>query len=243
MNKPLLIIGIEVYMKRKIIIASIVLTLGFIALLSYNKIVYLDAFFFLKGKVTVEKIVCNGDMDMDGISDMDDIVEGARKEVMNLTKYQSTYYEGGYPPEWEGVCTDVIWRALKTAGYDLKRNMDKDILQRTEDYVNGVKIPDPNIDFRRVKNQLVFFEKYAESLTREVKPYDKKNLYQWQPGDIVVLNKTEHVAIVSDKRRKDGVPYIIHNASTVAVEEENILVKWSKSGRIIGHFRFPKEKQ
>ncbi len=230
-------------MKRKIIIASIVLTLGFIALLSYNKIVYLDAFFFLKGKVTIEKIVCNGDMDMDGISDMDDIVEGARKEVMNLTKYQSTYYEGGYPPEWEGVCTDVIWRALKNAGYDLKRNMDKDILKRTEDYINGVKIPDPNIDFRRVRNQLVFFEKYAESLTREVKPYDKKNLYQWQPGDIVVLNKTEHVAIVSDKRRKDGVPYIIHNASTVAVEEENILVKWSKSGRIIGHFRFPKEKQ
>jgi len=226
-------------MKRKIIIASIVLTLGFIAFLCYNKIVYLDAFFFLKGEVTIEKIVCTGDMDMDGISDMDDIVEGARKEVLNRTIYISTYYEGGYPPEWEGVCTDVIWRALKNAGYDLKSNMDKDIQEHPEDYKNGVKIPDPNIDFRRVKNQLVFFEKYAESLTREVKPYNKKNLYQWQPGDIVVLNKTDHIAIVSDKRRKDGVPYIIHNSSTVAVEED-ILLKWSKSGRIVGHFRFPK---
>jgi len=229
-------------MKKNIIIASIVLTLGFIALLSYNKIVYLDAFFFLKGKVTVEKIVCEGDMDSDGICDMDDIVQGARMEVLNQTKYQSTYYEGGYPPEWEGVCTDVIWRALKNAGYNLKLNMDRDILQNTADYTNGVKIPDPNIDFRRVKNQIVFFEKYATSLTREVRPYDKKNLYQWQPGDIVVLNKTEHVAVVSDKRRKDGVPYIIHNSSTVAVEEENVLLKWSKSGRIIGHFRFPKQE-
>lgn len=228
--------------RKNIITASIVLALGFAALLGYNKIVYLDAFFFLKGKVTVEKIVCEGDMDGDGISDMDDIVQGARKEVLNRTKYQSTYYEGGYPPEWEGVCTDVIWRALKNAGYDLKSNMDRDILDNTEDYKNGVKIPDPNIDFRRVKNQIVFFEKYAESLTWEVKPYDKKNLYQWQPGDIVVLNRSDHVAIVSDKRRKDGVPYIIHNASTVAVEEENILLKWSKSGRIIGHFRFPEER-
>ncbi len=229
-------------MKKYLIIASIVLTLGFIALLCYNKIVYLDAFFFLKGKVTIEKIVCDGDMDKDGICDMDDIVQGARNEVFNKTKYQSTYYEGGYPPMWEGVCTDVVWRALKNAGYDLKSNMDKDILEHTEDYRNGVKAPDPNIDFRRVKNQIVFFEKYGESLTREVKPYDKNNLYQWQPGDIVVLNKTEHVAIVSDKRRKDGVPYIIHNASTFAVEEENILLKWSKSGRIIGHFRFPKQE-
>lgn len=229
-------------MKNKLIAASIVLTLGFIALLSYNRIVYLDAFFFLKGKVNIEKLKCEGDMDKDGITDMDDIVQGARKEVLNRTQYQSTYYEGGYPPASEGVCTDVIWRAFKNAGYDLKRSMDKDILEHTEDYKNGVKVPDPNIDFRRVKNQVVFFEKYAESLTRQVKPYDKKNLFQWQPGDIVVLNKSEHVAIVSDKRRKDGVPYIIHNASTIAVEEENILLKWSKSGRIIGHFRFPAEK-
>ncbi len=229
-------------MKKKMLLSSIVFAIGVIALLSYNRIVYLDAFFFLKGKVTIEKLVCQSDMDKDGISDMDDIVLGARMEVLNQTKYQSTYYEGGYPPEWEGVCTDVIWRALKQAGYDLKVNMDRDILLHTEDYRNGVKTPDPNIDFRRVKNQLVFFEKYAESLTREVRPYDKRNLYQWQPGDIVVLNKTEHVAIVSDLRRKDGVPYIIHNSSTYAVEEENILLKWSKSGRIIGHFRFPKQE-
>jgi uncharacterized protein YijF (DUF1287 family) len=88
---------------------------------------------------------------------MEDIVLGARREVLNQTKYKSNYYEGGYPPRTEGVCTDVIWRALKTAGYDLKANMEKDILESTKDYSNGVVVPDSNIDFRRVKNQYVFF--------------------------------------------------------------------------------------
>lgn len=225
-------------MKRFVFIASMIFTLGIVALLCYNHIVYQDAFFFIKGQVTIDKIVCEGDLDNDGISDMDDIVQGARLEILNQTKYQSTYYESGYPPQNEGVCTDVIWRALENTGYDLKANMDKDILENTKDYSNGVTVPDPNIDFRRVKNQHVFFQKFATSLTTEVKPYNKQNLYEWQAGDIVVLHKSEHVAIISDKRRKDGVPYILHNASTYAMEE-SLLMRWSKSGRIIGHYRFP----
>lgn len=227
--------------KKRLIIASITLTIGIAAFLSYNYIAFQDAFFFFKGKVTIDKVICEGDIDHDGISDMDDIVDGARLEILNHTKYQSNYYEGGYPPRSEGVCTDVIWRALKNAGYNLKRNMDNDIIKNTKDYAKGVVIPDPNIDFRRVKNQHVFFKKYATSFTIEVKPYNKKNLYQWQAGDIVVLNKSEHVAIVSDKRRKDGVPYIIHNASTYP-KEEDLLLRWSKNKRIVGHYRFPAPK-
>jgi len=228
-------------MKKYVLVSSIVITVSITALLCYNHFAYQDAFFFLKGEVKIDKIVCNSDMDSDGISDMDDIVQGARLEIFNHTKYQSNYYEGGYPPLNEGVCTDVIWRALKNAGYDLKTNMDTDIRKNTRDYAKGVVTPDPNIDFRRVKNQYVFFKKYAKSLTTEVKPYNKKNLYEWQAGDIVVLSKGEHVAVISDKRRKDGVPYILHNASTFA-KEENVLLKWSRNGRIIGHFRFPSEK-
>lgn len=229
-------------MKRKFVVrASIALTTGIIAFLCYNYFVFQDAFFFLKREVIIEKAVCEGDIDKDGISDMDDIVQGARTEILNRTKYKSTYYEGGYPPQDEGVCTDVIWRALKNCGYDLKANMDEDIREHTVDYAEGIKIADPNIDFRRVKNQLVFFEKYADSLTTKVKPYSKKNLYQWQAGDIVVLRKSDHIAIVSDLRRKDGVPYIIHNSSTVPIEED-LLLKWSKNGRIVAHFRFPKDK-
>jgi len=231
--------NMEGSMRRFIVIASIVLTLGIVALLCYNYFVFQDAFFFLKGEVTIDKVICEGDLDNDGISDMEDIVQGARLEIFNHTKYKSTYYEGGgYPPQYEGVCTDVVWRALKNAGYDLKTNMDKDILENTKDYSNGVVVPDSNIDFRRVKNQVVFFKKYATSLTTVVKPYNKLNLYEWQAGDIVVLSNSEHVAIISDKRRKDGVPYILHNASTYAMEE-NQLMRWNRDGRIIGHYRFP----
>jgi uncharacterized protein YijF (DUF1287 family) len=228
-------------MKKYVLAASIVVALGIAVLLCYNYIAFQDAFFFLKGEVIIDKIVCKGDMDMDGIPDTDDIVQGARLEITNHTKYKSNYYEGGYPLPVEGVCTDVIWRALKNAGYDLKANMDKDIHLNKGDYSNGVVTPDPNIDFRRVKNQYVFLKKYAKNLTTEVKPYNKKNLSEWQAGDIVVLSKGDHVAVISDKRRKDGVPYIIHNASTFA-KEENVLMNWSKKGRIIGHFRFPDEK-
>jgi uncharacterized protein len=225
-------------MRRFIFIASIVFTIGIVALLCYNYIVFQDAFFFFKGEVIIDKIICEGDLDNDGISDMDDIVQGARLEIFNHTKYQSNYYEGGYPPQNEGVCTDVIWRALKNAGYDLKANIDKDILENIIDYSKGVVTRDSNIDFRRVKNQTVFFKKYATSLTTEVKPYNKRNLFEWQAGDIVVLRNSEHVAIISDRRRKDGVPFVLHNASTYA-KEENTLMRWVRNERIIGHYRFP----
>jgi uncharacterized protein YijF (DUF1287 family) len=225
-------------MNKKIFIASIALTIGVAASLCYNYIVFHDAFFFIKREVVIDKVICEGDLDDDGIPDMVDIVQGARLEIINRTKYKSNYYEGGYPPKTEGVCTDVIWRALKNAGYDLKSNMDRDISLNTKDYINGVVTPDPNIDFRRVKNQHVFFEKYAASLTTEVKPYNIKNLYQWQAGDIIVIKNSDHVAIISDKRKKNGVPYIIHNSSTFPMEED-LLEKWSKDKRIVGHYRFP----
>ncbi|WP_010250596.1 DUF1287 domain-containing protein [Acetivibrio cellulolyticus] len=222
-------------MKKVLIISSVVLILGIAAIMPINYFLYGDYLYFMRPKIDVENLVVNSDMDKDGISDLDDILEGARKEIRNHPKYKSEYYSGGYPPQTEGVCTDVVWRALKNAGYDLKSNIDKDIKQNLQDYSGSVANPDPNIDFRRVKNQYVFFKKYAMNLTTEVIPYDKSNLVQWQRGDIVVL--PQHVAIISDKRGKNGVPYIIHNASTYP-KEENHLLNWYNSQNIIGHFRF-----
>ncbi|MBS4534322.1 DUF1287 domain-containing protein [Clostridium sp. D2Q-14] len=177
------------------------------------------------------------DKDKDGINDVEDILSGARQEIKNKTVYKNGYYEGGYPPEYEGVCTDVIWRAYENAGYDLKLLIDEDIRDSLEDYprINGN--PDSNIDFRRVKNQHIFFEKYGKSLTIDVIPNDYDNLSQWQPGDLVVLKKPDHIAIVSDKKGKDGVPYIIHNAKDYP-QEVNHLLYWSEEGRIIGHYRY-----
>jgi uncharacterized protein len=188
---------------------------------------------------TIKKIQFNSDKNNNGIDDLDDILIGARQEVKNKTKYKNAYYVGGYPPADEGVCTDVVSRALKNAGYDLKTYIDNDIKNNLSNYSASVKTPDPNIDFRRVKNQYVFLKRFATNLTTDVIPNDKSNLALWQGGDIVVLDRAEHIAIVSDKRRIDGVPLIIHNNYLYAKEEDYLMV-WAKNKRIIGHFRFPK---
>lgn len=165
------------------------------------------------------------------------IVEGGRSDVANKSRYVDAYYTGGYPPEDEGVCTDLVWRALKNAGYSLKEMMDKDIRENPSFYPRAGASPDPNIDFRRVQNHIAFFSRFGNVLTKEIKPNDSENLKQWQAGDIVSIHSPEHIGIISDKRNYKGVPYVIHNIGPVPIEED-CLESWS--GRITGHFRFPK---
>ncbi len=175
------------------------------------------------------------DKNKNGIPDAIDIVNAARREVKKRTKYHSAYYAGGYPPEDEGVCTDVIWRGLLEAGINLKELMDNDIQRNLALYPRLNGKPEPNIDFRRVPNQYVYFERFTESLTTELIPKDIENLRQWQPGDIIVfLEGIHHVAIISDRRAKDGTPYILHNSPPFAVE---IKLK-SISTPIAGHYRW-----
>ncbi|MBK1809574.1 DUF1287 domain-containing protein [Clostridium sp. YIM B02505] len=191
--------------------------------------------FFFKSDFKVPDKYSNVDRNNNGIADPLDIVSSARKEVEMKTKYKSNYYYGGYPPEGEGVCTDVIWRGLKGAGVDLKTLMDKDIKENKKSYIRVGQTPDPNIDFRRVPNQNVFFQKKCISVTTELKERDSENLQQWQPGDIVVfLQDYEHVAIVSDKRDEDGIPYVIHNTNPNASE---VKLSWFKCP-IDGHYRW-----
>ncbi len=127
-------------------------------------------------RVHIEKVIINSDKDNDGILDLDDIVEGARLEVANKTRYKDAYYVGGYPPDDEGVCTDVIWRAFKNAGYDLKAMMDADIKANTKLYPRITGAPDPHIDFRRVPNHLVFFKRFGTELTNVIDASDIENL-------------------------------------------------------------------
>lgn len=191
-------------------------------------------------KVEVPNNYSQVDYNNNAIPDPIDIVRTARKEVEQRTFYKSTYYAGGYPPNNEGVCTDVIWRGLMGADIEIKELMDRDISENTKLYprVNGK--PDPNIDFRRVPNQFVYLERYAESLTTELIPGDLENLVEWQPGDIVVfLDGFHHVAIISDKRTRDGIPYVIHNNRPFAAE-----VKLSSfKTPIAGHYRWRYESQ
>lgn len=190
-------------------------------------------------RLNVESTYSLADENQNGVPDPIDIVQSARKEVEQRTKYKSAYYAGGYPPENEGVCTDVIWRGLLGADINLKELMDEDISNAVDHYPRVQGQPDPNIDFRRVPNQYVYFTRHTESLTTELIPNDVENLKQWQPGDIVVfLEGYHHVGIISDKRAKDGTPYMIHNNPPFAAEVKLT----SFSTPIAGHFRFSYEK-
>lgn len=191
---------------------------------SYNKEAYYARDF------DIEVLLSSTDFDNDGIDDYTDILQGAKIEAENKPKYKSVYYAGGYPPENEGVCTDVIWRALKNAGYILKDMVDEDIKNNVDKYprVNGK--PDSNIDFRRVPNLKVYFERNQITLTK-----DLNKIEEWQAGDIVVFGES-HVGIISDKRNAKGIPYLIHNGGQ-PLREEDILEIYNQYEPITGHYR------
>lgn len=179
----------------------------------------------------IEVITSEIDYDNDGIDDYTDILEGAKIEADKNIKYKSAYYEGGYPPDGEGVATDLIWRSLKNAGYDLKSLIDEDIKNNISKYPDIQNNPDPNIDFRRVPNLKIFFERHCLVLTND--PYE---IDKWMPGDIVIFGNN-HIGIISNLRNKDGISYLISNYGQKDKEEDS-LIKWYTKRGITGHYRF-----
>ena len=213
---------------------ALLFTYGNLILVRINYLPFLDTI-TLEKKCLVPTVVPDQDQNHNGIPDSIDLVNGARQEVTGHTRYDNSYYQGGYPPEGRGNDADVIWRAFRAAGYNLKEMVDADI-QASGSIDYGVNKPDPNIDFRKVGVLDVFFQRHATALTTEVKPGDPSNLVQWQPGDIVVFGSPpDHIAIISDRRRKDGVPLVIHNAGPWATEGDYLL-RWHS--KILHHFRY-----
>lgn len=216
-------------MKAKVL--RIALPLLCLLVLTFFLLRLLSDYGYIPGRVYsaadfgIETLQSPRDADGDGVDDYTDMLLAARARIESAPKYVSAYYAGGYPPEGEGVCTDVIWMAFRAAGYDLKSLVDADIAARPEAYT-AITAPDPNIDFRRVRNLRVFFEKYAASLT-----CDTSAIAAWQPGDIVVY--AGHIGIVSDKRNRLGIPYIIHHGSGTGAEENALL-----HDEIVGHYRW-----
>ena len=198
-----------------LIIILIVLILNYFYL--FPKRTYNNEYF------NIEDYVSKIDKDQDGIDDQTDILKNAKKYVNSKPKYKSKYYESGYPNDEYGVCTDVIAYALKNSGYDLMELINQDMIQNKNDY--HTETIDKNIDFRRVKNIKIYLDKYAIPLTVNL-----NKINEWQAGDIVVFEN--HIAIVSDKRTKKGIPYIIHHSKRPLYEEDAISLY-----KIVGHYR------
>ena len=169
-----------------------------------------------------------------------EFLAGARAEVNRAPFYESGYYRGGYPPDGVGVCTDLVWRAFRSAGIGLKDLIDADIRAdigaNTGAYPRVGGKPDPNIDFRRVPNQSAFFRRHSASLGTAFKPGDASVMAHGQPGDIVVFKGPDHIAISSDKKNRRGVPLLLHNDGPWASEADDF-GKWAERG-IVAHYRW-----
>ncbi len=165
------------------------------------------------------------DKDRDGVFDQLDVLESARAYVETKPKYKSQYYKNGYPTDHYGVCTDVVAFALKASGYDLQELIYEDIKKEPKAY--SIEKIDKAIDFRRVVNLNVYFKRNHISLTT-----DLKKIEAWQGGDIVVC--PGHIGVVSDKRNRKGIPFLIHHSSPYQFRyEEDVLERY----KIIGHYR------
>ena len=174
----------------------------------------------------IDTYISQVDKDLDGVDDQTDILEGVRNYIAKKPKYKSKYYATGYPDDLYGVCTDVVAFGLKNAGYDLMLLVNEDIKNNKEDY--NIETIDINIDFRRVRNLKVYFAKNAISLTTDI-----KNIAEWQGGDIVIFEN--HIGIISDKRNRKGIPFVIHHANPYQRYYEEDILEYKTD--IVGHYR------
>jgi len=125
--------------------------------------------------------------------------------AVDLTKDDVTYdasyfiipYPNGDVPPDKGVCADVVIRAYRKLGIDLQKLVHDDMFYEFDEYPNywGLTKPDPNIDHRRVRNLMKFFQRHGtiqSDLTEDPKPQD------FHPGDIVCWTLgggTTHIGI------------------------------------------------
>ena len=174
----------------------------------------------------IETYVSSVDKDNDGIDDQTDMLENVKKYISKNPKYKSKYYDTGYPNDEYGVCTDVVAFGMLGAGYDLMELVNEDILKNPEKY--NLENIDKNIDFRRVRNLKIYLDNNAISLTTDINQIEK-----WQGGDIIVFEK--HIGVISDKRNKDGIPYVIHHANPYQLNYEEDFLEYRND--IVGHYR------
>ena len=203
-------------MKKKIliIVTNFLIVLLIVVLYVLYRFNYIPHKKYTNEDFNIKTYISKTDKDNDGIDDQTDILNHARDYIKTNPKYKSKYYATGYPNDEYGVCTDVVAFALQGAGYDLMNLVNEHIKSNRNLY--DIDVIDKNIDFRRVQNLK-----------------DINKIKEWQGGDIVVFKN--HIGIVSDKRNKKGIPFIIHHANPYQRYYEEDILEYRND--IIGHYR------
>ena len=215
-------------MKKKIliIVTNFLIVLIIIVLCVLYRFNYIPHKKYTNEDFNIKTYISKTDKDNDGIDDQTDILNNVRDYIKTNPKYKSKYYATGYPNDEYGVCTDVVAFGLKGAGYDLMNLVNEHI--KTNRNLYDIDVIDKNIDFRRVQNLKVYLDNNAIALTNDI-----NKIKEWQGGDIVVFKN--HIGIVSDKRNKKGIPFIIHHANPYQRYYEEDILEYRND--IIGHYR------
>lgn len=213
--------------KRIIFLIASIIIISIIVLLLY-KFNIIPHNQYTNSDFNIETYVSSFDKDNDGIDDQTDILDNVRNYIAKNPKYKSKYYGTGYPDDEYGVCTDVVAFGLKDAGYDLMELVNEDAINHKEEY--NIETIDKNIDFRRVRNLNVYFKNNHIVLTT-----DLSQIEEWQGGDIIVFK--DHIGVISDKRNKKGIPFLIHHANPLQVNYEEDVLELYEQDYIIGHYR------
>ncbi len=215
-------------MKKKIliIVTNFLIILIIVVLYALYRFNYIPHKKYTNEDFNIKTYISKTDKDNDGIDDQTDILNNVRDYIKTNPKYKSKYYATGYPNDEYGVCTDVVAFGLKGAGYDLMNLVNEHI--KTNRNLYDIDVIDKNIDFRRVQNLKVYLDNNAIALTNDI-----NKIKEWQGGDIVVFKN--HIGIVSDKRNKKGIPFIIHHANPYQRYYEEDILEYHNN--IIGHYR------
>ncbi len=215
-------------MKKKIliIVTNFLIVLIIVVLYALYRFNYIPHKKYTNEDFNIKTYISKTDKDNDGIDDQTDILNNVRNYIKTNPKYKSKYYATGYPNDEYGVCTDVVTFGLKGAGYDLMNLVNEHI--KTNRNLYDIDVIDKNIDFRRVQNLKVYLDNNAIVLTNDI-----NKIKEWQGGDIVVFKN--HIGIVSDKRNKKSISFIIHHANPYQRYYEEDILEYRND--IIGHYR------
>lgn len=161
----------------------------------------------------------------------------AEERATHSVVYDASYQQIGYPngdvAADRGVCADEIVRAYRLLGIDLQKLVHEDMRSAFGVYPKrwGLKVPDKNIDHRRVPNLATYFERHGKSLTVSANGDDYK------PGDVVawaLADGRPHIGMVTERRSRDGKrPLVMHNIG-FGPQIEDMLFGLT----ITGHYRF-----
>jgi uncharacterized protein YijF (DUF1287 family) len=158
-----------------------------------------------------------------------------KQQVTYDPKYYSIDYPNGDIPEDRGVCTDVIIRAYRKLGIDLQKEVHEDMVANFDTYPKlwGLRMPDPNIDHRRVPNLMTFFTRNGQIKNISLNPAD------YLPGDIVTWDLgggIPHIGIVINQKSADKKRYLIVHNIGYGQEVGDCLFSY----RITGHYFYKK---